>query len=149
MRLSQFLQQICALTPLQIAIPEEQDAWLENPIALLNIRMYSRISDVITNACKAVGLSERGARVFGVFIAELCTAKIEVVPLISDEVSMSAFVRDIQDIIKLYKAFGRATYNDEDCTTHLCLWSDWDAIGKRIGDIQRGVIAAFEEAKLL
>jgi hypothetical protein len=65
MRLSQFLQQICALTPLQIAIPEEQDAWLESPIALLNIRMYSRISDVITNACKAVGLSERGLASLG------------------------------------------------------------------------------------
>jgi hypothetical protein len=136
MRLSQLLSLILAKTPLSVEVSDSEDVQLETPEALLSIDLHRKIGDIVADACRRAGLSERGACVFGEFVAGLCTGK---------ETPHSRK----EDLINLVGEFGVATFENQTKVLWLSLLPTWDDLDKHIEAIQRGVAAAFEVAKKL
>jgi hypothetical protein len=116
MRLSQLLSLILAKTPLSVEVLDSENVQLDAPESLFSVDLHHKIGDIVADACRQVGLSERGACAFGEFITELCTG-------------WSTRYSNEMDILALDASFGRAA--------------------EHLSNIQRGIAAAFEDAKLL
>jgi hypothetical protein len=97
MRLSQLLSLILAKTPLTVEVPDSEDAQLETPETLFAIDLHHKIGDIVADACRRAGLSERGSIGFGEFVAELCTG-------------WSTRYSNEMDILALDASFGRAAF---------------------------------------
>ena len=136
MRLSQLLSLILEQTPLVIKVPDEQDAQLESPERLFEVDIHHSIGDIVADACRRAGLSERGACAFGEFVAELCTG-------------WATRYSNETDILALDAEFGRAAYGSPTQVIRLYLLPNWDALSEHIDAVQKGVAAAFNDAKLL
>jgi len=136
MKLSHLLSLILAKTPLTVQVPEEQDAQLDTPEGLFSIDVHHAIGDIVADACLSAGLSVRGSAAFGEFVAELMTG-------------WSTRYGNETDILTLDASFGRAAYGSPTQVIRLYLLPNWDALNEHIDAVQRGVAAAFEDAKLL
>ena len=136
MKLSHLLSLILSQTPLQIEVPEEQEVQLDTPESLFSIDAHHTIGDIVADACRKAGLTERGACGFGEFVAELMTG-------------WSTRYGNETDILTLDASFGRAAYGSPTQVIRLYLLPNWDALNEHIDAVQRGVAAAFEDAKLL
>jgi hypothetical protein len=136
MRLSQLLSLILAKTPLSVEVPDSENVQLETPEALSAIDLHHAIGDIVADACRRAGLSERGSIGFGEFIAELATG-------------WATRYSNETDILALDASFGQAAYGSPNDVIRLYLLPTWDALTEHIGAIQRGVASAFEDAKLL
>jgi hypothetical protein len=136
MRLSQLLSLILAKTPLTVEVPEGEDIDLDSPDEPAEIPLTHEIYDIVAEACRNGGLTERGARAFGDFIAELVTA-------------LPTIYRDTIDAEILHASFGIAVFNDPTLTISLADLPTWDDLDEHLPAIQLGVAAAFEDAKML
>jgi len=136
MRLSQLLLLILAETPLTFSIPEGQDIDLDSPDEPAEIPLTHEIYDSVVEACRNAGLTEQGARVFGDFIAELVTW-------------LPTIYRDAINAGMLHESFSIAAFGDPTMSISLAHLPTWDALNEHLPAIQRGVAAAFEDAKLL
>ena len=136
MRLSQLLSLILAKTPLSVEVADSENVQLDAPESLFSIDLHRKIGNIVADACRRAGLSERGACAFGEFVAGLCTGKET--PRSSKE-----------DLINLSGEFGLATFKNQTEVLWLSSLPTWDALTEHIDAIQRGVAAAFEDAKLL
>jgi len=136
MRLSQLLSLILAKTPLTVEVPDSENVQLETPESLFSVDLHHKIGNIVADACRKEGLSERGACAFGEFIAELCTG-------------WSTRYSNEMDILALDASFGRAAYGSPTQAIRLYLLPNFSALTEHLPNIQRGVAAAFEDAKLL
>jgi hypothetical protein len=136
MRLSQLLSLILAKTPLTVEVPDSENAQLETPESLFSVDLHHKIGDIVADACRKVGLTERGSIGFGEFVAKLATG-------------WSTRYSNETDILALDAEFGRAAYGSPTQVIRLYLLPTWDALTEHLPNIQRGVAAAFEDAKLL
>jgi hypothetical protein len=136
MRLSQLLSLILAKTPLSVEVPDSENVQLETPKSLFSVDLHYKIGDIVADACRQVGLSERGACAFGEFIAELCTG-------------WSTRYSNETDILALDASFGQAAFSSPTQVIRLYLLPNWGALTEHLSNIQRGIAAAFEDAKLL
>jgi hypothetical protein len=136
MRLSQLLSLILAKTPLSVEVPDSENAQLDAPDALFSVDLHHKIGDIVADACRKVGLTKRGAIGFGEFVAGLCTG-------------WATRYSNVMDIVTLNSSFGQAAYSNPSIVIRLYLLPNWDALKEHIDAIQRGVAAAFEDAKLL
>jgi hypothetical protein len=136
MRLSQLLSLILAKTPLSVEVADSENVQLDAPESLFSVDLHHKIGDIVADACRSVGLSERGACGFGEFVAELCTG-------------WATRYSNETDILALDAEFGRAAYGSPTEVIRLYLLPNWDALTEHLHAIQRGVAAAFEDAKLL
>jgi len=136
MRLSQLLSLILAKTPLSVEVPDSENVQLDAPESLFSIEVHHKIGDIVADACRRVGLTERGACGFGEFVAELATG-------------WSTRYSNETDILALDASFGRAAYGSPTEVIRLYLLPNWDALTEHLPAIQRGIAAAFEDAKLL
>jgi len=136
MRLSTLLSIILTKTPLSVSIPEGDDLDLESPDRLLVFPVHHKISGVVAEACRAVGLSERAAYGFGKFVAKLMTG-------------WSSRYSNENDVMMLDTVFGQAAYGNPSTVIRLYMLPNWEALGEHIEVVQRGVAAAFEKAKSL
>jgi hypothetical protein len=135
MRLSQLLSLILAKTSLTIEVPDSENVQLDAPESLSSVDLHHAIGDIVADACRKAGLSERGACGFGEFIAELATG-------------WATRYSNETDILALCASFGRAAYGSPNQVIRLYLLPNWGALTEHLHDIQRGVVAAFEDAKL-
>jgi hypothetical protein len=136
MRLSQLLTLILAQTPLTVEVHEGEDIDLDSPDEPAEIPLTHEIYDIVAEACRNEELTERGARAFGDFIAELVTA-------------LPTIYRDTIDAEILHASFGIAVFNDPTLTISLADLPTWDDLDEHLPAIQLGVAAAFEDAKML
>jgi len=136
MRLSQLLSLILEQTPLVIKVPDEQDAQLESPERLFEVDIHHSIGDIVADACRRAGLSERGACAFGEFVAELCTG-------------WATRYSNETDILALDAEFGQAAYDNPSVVIRLYLLPHWGALNEHLEAVKRGIAAAFEDAKML
>jgi len=136
MRLSQLLSFVLAKTPLTVEVSDNEDVQLETPEALFAIALHHKIGDIVADACRRAGLSERGACAFGEFIAELATG-------------WSTRYSNEMDILALDASFGRAAFGSPTQVIRLYLLPNFSALTEHLPNIQRGIAAAFEDAKLL
>jgi hypothetical protein len=136
MRLSQLLSLILAKTPLTIEVPEGEDIDLDSPDEPAEIPLTHEIYDIVAEACRNGGLTERGARAFGDFIAELVTA-------------FPTIYRDELDAEMLHASFSIAAFGDPTLSINFAHLPTWDDLNEHLPAIQLGVAAAFEDAKLL
>ena len=117
-------------------MPDSENVQLDAPEALFAIDLHHKIGDIVADACRKVGLSERGACAFGEFVAELATG-------------WATRYSNETDILALDASFGRAAYGSPNDVIRLYLLPNWDALTEHLPAVQRGVAAAFEDAKLL
>ena len=136
MKLSELLQQICASTPLSIEVSDERDIDIESPNDLFSVEVHHAIGDAVADACRKAGLTERGAVGFGEFIAELCTG-------------WATRYSNESDVLALNASFGQSAFGNPIEVVRLYLLPNWDALSEHIDAVQKGVAAAFEDAKLL
>jgi len=136
MRLSQLLSLILAKTPLSVEVLDSENVQLDTPESLFSVDLHHKIGDIVADACRRVGLSERGSIGFAEFVAELCTG-------------WATRYSNETDILALDASFGRAAYGSPTEVIRLYLLPTWDALTEHLGAIQRGVAAAFEDAKIL
>jgi hypothetical protein len=136
MRLSQLLSLILAKTPLTVEVPDSENVQLETPESLFSVDLHHKIGDIVADACRRAGLTERGSIGFAEFVAGLFTGWAT---RYSNEV----------DILSLDASFGQAAYGSPTQVIRLYLLPNWSALTEHIDAIQRGVAAAFEDAKLL
>ena len=136
MRLSQLLSLILEQTPLVIKVPDEQDAQLESPERLFEVDIHHSIGDIVADACRRAGLSERGACAFGEFVAELCTG-------------WATRYSNESDVLALNASFGQSAFGNPIEVVRLYLLPNWDALSEHLPAIQKGIAAAFNDAKLL
>ena len=136
MTLSQLLSLILAQTPLTITVPEEKDCYLDSPERLFDISLHHIVGDIVADACRKAGLTERGACGFGEFVAELATG-------------WATRYSNEADILALDAAFGRAAFGNPTDVIRLYLLPHWGALSEHLHAIQKGIAAAFNDAKLL
>jgi hypothetical protein len=136
MHLSQLLSLILAKTPLTISIPDNDNIQLDTPADLSSVEILYLISDIVADACRKEGLSERGSLGFGDFVAKLCTG-------------LSAHYRNETTVSVLEASFGQAAYGGSGRIVRLDLLPKWSVLNERLPAIQRGLAAAFEVAKSL
>jgi len=136
MKLSELLQQICASTPLSIEVSDERDIDIESPNDLFSVEVHHAIGDAVADACRKAGLTERGACGFGEFVAELATG-------------WATRYSNEADILALDAAFGRAAFGNPTDVIRLYLLPHWGALSEHLHAIQKGIAAAFNDAKLL
>jgi hypothetical protein len=136
MRLSQLLSLVLAKTPLTVEVADSEDAQLDTPESLFSVDLHHKIGDIVADACRKAGLTERGALSFGEFVAEMATG-------------WSTRYSNETDILALDASFGRAAYGSPTDVVRLYLLPTWDALTDHLPAIQRGVAAAFADAKLL
>ena len=136
MRLSQLLSLILAKTPLTVEVPDSENVQLDAPKSLSSIDLHRKIGNIVADACRKAGLTERGAIGFGEFVAELCTG-------------WATRYSNEADILALDAEFGRAAYGSPTEVIRLYLLPNFNALSEHLPNIQRGVAAAFEDAKLL
>jgi hypothetical protein len=136
MRLSQLLSLILAKTPLSVEVADSENVQLDAPESLFSVDLHHKIGDIVADACRKAGLTERGAIGFAEFVAELCTG-------------WATRYSNETDILALDAEFGRAAYGNPSTVIRLYLLPNWGALSEHIDAIHRGVAAAFEDAKLL
>jgi hypothetical protein len=136
MRLSQLLSLILAKTPLTVEVPDSENVQLDAPESLFSVDLHHKIGDIVADACRKAGLTERGSIGFGEFVAELCTG-------------WATRYSNEADILALDAEFGRAAYGSPTQVIRLYLLPNFSALTEHLPNIQRGVAAAFEDAKLL
>jgi hypothetical protein len=136
MRLSQLLTLILAQTPLTVEVPEGEDIDLDSPDEPAEIPLTHEIYDIVAEACRKEGLTERGACAFAEFVVELVTA-------------CPTIYRDEMDAEMLHASFSIAAFGDPTLSISFAHLPTWDDLDEHLPAIQLGVAAAFEDAKLL
>ena len=136
MRLSQLLSFILAKTPLSVEVPDSENVQLETPESLFSVDLHHKIGDIVADACRKEGLSERGSIGFAEFVAELCTG-------------WATRYSNEMDILALDASFGQAAFGSPTQVIRLYLLPNFSALTEHLPNIQRGIAAAFEDAKLL
>jgi hypothetical protein len=121
---------------LSVEVPDSENVKLDTPESLFSVDLHHKIGDIVADACRRAGLSERGACAFGEFVAELATG-------------WSTRYSNEMDILALDASFGQGAFGSPTQVIRLYLLPNFSALTEHLPNIQRGVAAAFEDAKLL
>jgi hypothetical protein len=159
MRLSQLLSLILAKTLLTVEVPEEIDVQLNGPDdPAISLTLEETEEDIVLEACKNAGLTDTGAYAFSLFFYELVTGiptlnwAVAIIHVFSDRLKageISAIIQYAAYASALYERFCIVAFGDPNMSFSLDDLSSWNDLFKHISDIQRGVAAAFEDAKQL
>jgi hypothetical protein len=146
MTLGELLRQLCAQTPLTVSLPD--DLPLLQPIDLMRSDYHLLIFVTILNAVIKTELRSYGGCVFGEWLANLCTGQTLWLFRLAGRCPWHADKGAVlRDISRLDATFGQAAYGNPKEVIRLYLLPSWDALTEHLPQIQRGVAAAFAEAK--
>jgi len=134
MMLSELLRKLCALIPLTITLPD--DVTLETPSDLMNPEVHHIIGDAVTQAALKQYLSFRASVAFGEWLASLCTG-------------WPTRYSNEDDVLMLDAVFGHVVFGNQDKVIIIYLLPNWEALDDYLVEIQEGVVAVFEEARVL